>query len=519
MRITSVNLKDWKSFASTGPIALDAINILVGRNNAGKSAFLRAVYLLQSGDPQEVDVRSGASQATVTMQLEDANLARYWGGLVQELSAPSGTLRMTVRREANFAPMDVHFIDTTALGRSLTRIAAVEPHNFFYPYLSRRKVAAYETAIDSSRATAISGDLRNLVAKIDRLASLDIEDNRAKMFRSTCERVFGFRISTYQVPEGKRAGISIGQFEYLPLEAMGEGVGNLLGLIVDLCMNNSNLYIIEELENDIHPEGLKAILEVILETSKSNQFLISTHSNVVVRWLGADPSTRIYAVRSSYSYGKPPVSTIEAVGNDVESRSQLLAELGYELGDFDLWDGWLFLEESSAERIIRDYLVRLFVPRLSRVRTLATGGNAKTEPVFEDFRRIFLFAHLEGRYRNRAWVKIDGDPDSVAIVSKLRETYSGWDPSRFDTWREAEFERYYPRRFEKEIDAALSLSGSAKRAAKRDLLLQVIAWCDSQTDDDLRHAFSESAQEVVDFLRGVDAALFEDLGPAVVSGV
>jgi hypothetical protein len=70
-------------------------------------------------------------------------------------------------------------------------------------------------------------------------------------------------------------------------------------------------------------------------------------------------------------------STIKDLGTDPAARVAALSDLGYELYDFNLFDGWLILEESSAERIIRDYLIPWFVPRLTRVRTIAAGGASK----------------------------------------------------------------------------------------------------------------------------------------------
>jgi AAA15 family ATPase/GTPase len=49
MKLSSVRITNFKSFADTGTIALGPINILLGRNNHGKSAFIRAVHLMQQG--------------------------------------------------------------------------------------------------------------------------------------------------------------------------------------------------------------------------------------------------------------------------------------------------------------------------------------------------------------------------------------------------------------------------------------------------------------------------------------
>jgi hypothetical protein len=57
---------------------------------------------------------------------------------------------------------------------------------------------------------------------------------------------------------------------------MGEGIPHLLGLINDLCLAENKLFLIEEPENDIHPKALKRLLDLIIQKSQSNQFVIST---------------------------------------------------------------------------------------------------------------------------------------------------------------------------------------------------------------------------------------------------
>jgi len=63
---------------------------------------------------------------------------------------------------------------------------------------------------------------------------------------------------------------------------MGEGLANIVALLSELAVNSGKLFLIEMPENDLHPQALKALLDLILESSKRNQFIISTHSNIVV---------------------------------------------------------------------------------------------------------------------------------------------------------------------------------------------------------------------------------------------
>jgi len=85
----------------------------------------------------------------------------------------------------------------------------------------------------------------------------------------------------------------------IPLDMMGEGIANLLGLIVDLCMAENQLFVIEEPENDVHPKALKKLLNLIAEKSVNNQFIITTHFNIVAKYLGAHPNCKLFSVSAT----------------------------------------------------------------------------------------------------------------------------------------------------------------------------------------------------------------------------
>jgi hypothetical protein len=188
-------------------------------------------------------------------------------------------------------------------------------------------------------------------------------------------------------------------------------------------------------------------------------------------------------------------------------RLAVLSDLGYELADFDLWEGWMILEESSAERVVRDVLVPLFTPRLSQVRTVAAQAISRVTPVFADFCEMFCFTNLVDRYRAKAWVRVDGDGEGKRVVEKLRGAYRAWPTPTFDCWTEARFEDYYPDRFRGKVDEAFVLEGQGRRDAKKALVLEVVDWAQSDWDT-ARAEFGVSASEVIKFLNMVENALF-----------
>lgn len=256
----------------------------------------------------------------------------------------------------------------------------------------------------------------------------------------------------------------------------------------------------------MHPKALKALLDLIIESSKTNQFFISTHSNIVVRHLAADVGSKLFNITIEEN-SNPPKALIIEVEPTVEARLGVLRDLGYAFSDFELWDGWLILEESSAERIIRDYLIPWFAPKLSRVRTLAVGGISQVESTFEDFHRLVRFTHLEEAYKNKAWILVDGDASGKEIVEKLLTRYKSWDSGRFQCFSNAQFEHYYPESFADKVKATLEIvDKKARKESKLQLLNDVRAWLDEDKQRG-KAALQVSAKEVIMHLKNIEKTL------------
>lgn len=88
---------------------------------------------------------------------------------------------------------------------------------------------------------------------------------------------------------------------------MGEGVPQIVGLVADLVLSQGKLFLIEELENDLHPQALKALLRLMIESSARNQFVVTTHSNIVLRYHAAEPNSIVYSVAAEPG-ARPPSS-------------------------------------------------------------------------------------------------------------------------------------------------------------------------------------------------------------------
>lgn len=504
MRVTSLELTNFRSFASLPVIELDQINVLIGPNNSGKSSILKALHLMQEGCADVYpDVRVNNENATVKIGL-DGMQSEYSGDGAATLIIEINSNRVTgaISHELYYGGQQV--LNPAATMATVKPLKNIEQQHFVVPFFSKRKTAYYQEDVKSENALRISNDWGHLAAKLSRVASPSFPTY--EKYSSTCKTILGFVVSATPSQNGQRPGIFLGDRKILTIDQMGDGVPHIVALLADLAQCEGKLFLIEEPENDLHPQALKALLDLILESSASNQFVITTHSNIVVRHLASAEKSKLYSINTELGI-LPPTASIRLVPQTVEARLEVLRELGYALSDFELWDGWLILEESSAERIIRDYLIPWFAPKLSRVRTLAANGITNVEPIFNDFDRLVRFTHLEVAYRDAAWVRVDGDEPGNIVIQKLREKYKSWNLDRFSCFTSKQFEHYYPTEFAEKIKSTLATTGKSElRAAKKKLLDEVIVWLD-ENESRGRQSLQKSADEIIKDLQSIERQL------------
>lgn len=501
MRVKSIRLQNFRSFVDSGTVALDQVNVLIGANNSGKSSVLRGLHLLQQGigDPF-ADVRVGSTTAEVDIQLTEAESCLPWAtGPVPENVLYQVKINTPDRRNGsiNFSL----FVANSGQRTGDCRLPGSEPNHFIVPFFSKRKTANYLEDIREHNVVQISSEMTNLAAKLSRLANPQFP--AYQQYAEACKAILGFVVTAIPSPNGQLPGVYLPDQSTVPIDQMGEGVPNIVAFLCCLAVSRGKLFLVEEPENDLHPLALKSLLDLIRKSAEHNQFVISTHSNIVVSHLCSHANSQLLQISSEPGV-LPTLAHIAAVPPTPDARIQVLQDLGYAFSDFELWDGWLFLEESSAERLLRDYLIPWFAPRLKRVKTVAARGVDGIEPLFTDFHRLMLFTHLQPAYAGRTWVRVDGDDAGRQVTAHLRKQFATFQPLAFSCWRATQFEHYYPSNFADAVSTALSIQDKqTKRAAKLELLLKVIDWIEVDKER-ARTAFHESARDVIDDLCNIE---------------
>lgn len=541
MYVSSLSLINIRSYQKVELDLSRSINLLVGNNNSGKSTIIKSLFKLQNIHTLGLeDIRKSSDYGRIFIDIEDISIKEREVFEMTNKEIPAkfpDTSRIKVlfgiynslvetkkKQEAflfnlnnQFKFYETYKVKVYSQDKAevnlieFSSLPNLETHNnFIYPFFAKRKTGYYNNQLGAKDAFSVGEDLRNLTSKIQKISNPS--HPKHNQFIKHINEILGFGIGV--IPHGdnqSNTGIYVNDTTVIPVDSMGEGVVNILGLIVMLLTEDRKLYLIEELENDIHPKALKKLLELIIEKSANNQFVISTHSNIVVKYLGIE-SSKIFHLQwrpfESTLTDNLPTTSICELKDDPLEKIKLLEELGYDIFDFDLYKSYLIFEESSAETLVKDFLIKTFCPSLqNKVKTIAASGADDLQPRFHDFLRLFVFIHQNPIYTSRAWIMADGDEAGKRNIEKLKSSFPSWSSEHFITFSKNNIEEFYPEQFQNEFNEINSISEKVKkREAKVAFTKNVFDWI-NQNQEEAKVQFSESASEIIGYLKHIEAKI------------
>ena len=503
MPITRIRVKGFRSIEDSGPLELGRVTLVLGPNNSGKSSLLRGLYLLQVGSMFEIDdFRIGHADGQVMVAVE---LTPEFPGAVVPSLPPTELADVTVRitfdsqahdREGYSQRIQLIWNDEEAATDLPGQLSATRPSHLFVPVLSGRRTDRYDHDVRADLSNSVSESDRSLTSRVVALGSPQYEAGRR--FQRMVREVLEVPIGTFLAGAGQQPGMPISQEAGVSLIRMGEGIRGTLRLLSELAPEDSGrVFLVEEPENDLHPRALQSLLDLIALESANHQFVISTHSDLVLRRLGSLPETKIYRASAETVDGVP--RTAYSRVNTTLERLDLLADLGYHAS---LPSGWLIFEESTAERLCKDLLIPRFVPALAALQTVSTRGVGNVPAFVQELWRLVLFAHLTDGTTPRAWVIVDGGKAGRQAIERLHTDFATWSASRFTALGEVAIEHYYPARFRALADAALAeKSWDRQRKLKGALVEQVISA--AAADPAIMLELAESSGPVIEVLKAI----------------
>jgi len=254
MLLNSLHIKGFRGFTDFKVEGLGQVNLIVGRNNAGKTSLLEAIYLLKAsvGDPflalnraedlgtSQLDLFNGrpATDGTGTIKIETSESA--------SVEVILGHLRIRIKRPGS------EVLDF-GLGEAPFVIPAASPV-FVGPrvYGKFGVVSAWERILLTPEENDVTKCLKIVVPGLERVAMIGA-------------------MPIVQVRD-EPARITMG--------SLGDGVTRLFHLACGLVVSKENVLLVDEIENGVHYSILGEMWEFILSIAKELdiQVFATTHS-------------------------------------------------------------------------------------------------------------------------------------------------------------------------------------------------------------------------------------------------
>ncbi len=413
MRLAKARVQGFQSFSDSGEVEfLDGINLVIGQNNAGKSALLRALLSELPDDrhrtPERWETfRLRRPEVAFTIDLSGAEI-RYWvlrfgsrcilpvaqphiqdvNNFMQDLFArPSLPICVTRIPGGSFsAPYPSHQLFRYVAGPAkfgavvtpsdgeLTISSTQTDHDDLPRLLFEawRHGMFYFTAERMPIGEAGFGYADRLEPNAANLPNVlhTLNNERGDIFRrlvNHLREVFSTvgNLSVRTKPNGNTLEVRVWPTEAMervelsfPLNSSGTGVAQVIALLTAIMTIENAVIIIDEINSFLHPAAIKALLRIVQTQYTQHQYIISTHAPDVIGF--SNPRTIHLVKRAGYE------SSIERLDiTKVENLRRVAEHLGVSMADVFAAERVIWVE-GQTEELCFPYLYQKTIETLPR---------------------------------------------------------------------------------------------------------------------------------------------------------
>jgi len=343
--ITNLQFENFRGFNALKLEGLKRVNLVVGRNNAGKTSLLEGIGAVTNPE-RFVDMPRLLRSTT-----GDYNL-RYFRWLIRdkeniraaslEASGP-GTeckIRLTRFQNQEMVPAPGGWQEVSSLpfptggGMALfaptDRTIAADHVRKLMDRTGHSRAAAIQTRV-AVRVMSVHPHPPEVLVKLfaQAVRKKGGEERIEKLMQQVDDRVIKLRVEPAE--DGNHIVVDLGLSEMLPLSQVGQGLYRLVAIFSELIGGQPGICIIDELENGIHHSLLEQVwtgLAVVAE-ELNIQFFVSTHSYECIQ-----AAHEAFLKRPEYDFSIVQLFRVEgAVQGRVLERVQIEAALS---GGIDL---------------------------------------------------------------------------------------------------------------------------------------------------------------------------------------
>jgi len=443
MKLIKARIEGFQSFSDSGDVEFaEGINLIIGQNNAGKSALLRALLPSLPDDrhrtPERWETfRLGRPEVTLTIAVSGAEI-RDW-------VLRSGTQKhfpiIPVQRP-NLTAFVREFFERTSLPITVGNTpnsgftAPYPSHQLFHFEPGGSQVCITATPNDgeltfqvqNSRGDSLpellseawkrdmfyfapermtigetgSGYADRLLPNAANLPNVlhTLDSERGDVFRHLVHHLRDVfptvgNLSVRTKPENGHLEVRVWPTEArervelsFPLNSSGTGVSQVIALLTAIMTIDNAVIIIDEINSFLHPAAVKGLLRILQTRYTQHQYIISTHAPDVIGF--SNPKTIHLVKRIGYE------SSIERLDLAEVGKFREVAEhLGVSMADVFTAERVIWVE-GATEELCFPYLYQKLVgpmPPGTIVTSVAATGDFNTKKrdpaiVYEVYRRL-----------------------------------------------------------------------------------------------------------------------------------
>ncbi len=304
--IETFTLKHFRCFKNTSISPLSRINLIMGRNNSGKTAFLEGVFLHLGGTNPELPININIFRGIVKLV---PNAHEVWGWLFhdklttepihlisydvngdkRELVVTLEPLRSSeIAKENEALDKPQHeFVSTISASNQQLSLVFRDPNGSEYRVGARfsKKQIIFsrdnKAEIPFSTSIFMATHIRNHVEDTERYSRLEQSGLHGPIIETMKQIEPKLKRFVVSISTGIPAlHADLGGTKLIPLSYMGEGVKRLLSIALALPICQNGTLLIDEIENGIHHSNLITVFRAIhsLAEKFNVQLLATTHS-------------------------------------------------------------------------------------------------------------------------------------------------------------------------------------------------------------------------------------------------
>jgi predicted ATPase len=297
--LSDLHIRNFRGFEDLRLDNLGRVNLVVGKNNTGKTSLLEAVTIL--ADPRQM-----GSLPHLFRDPPGDVVERYYKWLRKDGSDPEqSAIESTVGNER----LRVSLYP----GKYLTHEIQLKLRNF---YNDAVEIIRVPTKISwNVRSVAVQDrNGRDIVSAYSRaVAPKGGEERIESLLRAVDPRIQTVRLAT----DGQNTlfvVVDIGLGERVPLPQLGQGVCRLLGVFAEILGHSPQIVLVDEIENGIHYTAMPQVWKGIAEVAErmNVQIFATTHSHECL-----EAAHEAFAERASYDFR---VVQLYRVGQKTDGR-------------------------------------------------------------------------------------------------------------------------------------------------------------------------------------------------------